>query len=549
MKRILAMLLSAVLVFSVFGATPAYAQELSGKAQTERFVKKSLSVMESKIERVSSKPMVSVSAYDELINAIESKESNIYLLQNIYLESVLEIDYDISFLAPASGKTIYSAPGMQHIKITAPDVQIRFSNIVLDGQKAKTTDKTGGVDACVENVSITGLVIQNCRGTVLQSFTNNSESSFYLYDSIIRDNDSDDSMVFLGSDNVLIYNSIFENNVIYDGFFGTLVITPCCENSYGNVTIYDSIIRNNTARYYTGLGIASSDVFLNEGTIIENNYASRYSAGICADNSNVESYAAINNNVSLYSGAGVYLINSTFTMQGGKISNNIVEDSESGDCRGAGIAIQSEKTDGTPDVIINDGVIERNFAYAGAAISCLGTATEISGSIQINGGEIRENGYTLNNNGELDKVAYVAGAILVAAVKMTDGIIEKNLATLFGGGIGTSKFEMSGGTIQDNGFYETESGEKILKTEAGGGVFVDGSTSITGGLIFSNMAEIGGGMYVDGYFNITSPAYIRYNSATEQSGGVYFGFEKNIESNADLKRIKDNTAPVNPQYN
>lgn len=549
MKRILAMLLSAVLVFSVFGVTPTYAQEMSGKAQTERFVKESLSVMENKIESVSSKPMVSVSTYDELINAIESKESNIYLLQNIYLESVLEIDYDISFLAPVSGKTIYSSLGMQHMKITSPDVQIRFSNIILDGQKAKTTDKTGGFDACVENVSITGLVIQNCRGTVLQSFTNNSESSFSLYDSIIRDNDSDESMVFLGSDNVLIYNSIFENNVIYDAFFGTIVIVPC-ENSYGNVTIYDSIIRNNTARYYTGLGIASSDVFLNEGTIIENNYASRYSAGIYADNSDIESYAAINNNVSLYSGAGVYLFNSsTFIMQGGKISNNIVEDRESGDCRGAGIAIQSAKTDGTPDVIINNGVIERNFAYAGAAISCLGAANEISGSVQINGGEIRENGYTLNDSGELDEVSYVAGAILVASVKMTDGIIEKNLATLFGGGIGTSKFEMSGGTIQDNGFYETENGEKLVKTEGGGGVYVDGDVAITGGLIFSNMAQKGGGIYVDGKFSIISPAYIRYNHATETGGGVYFGANKNIDSNADLRRIKDNTAPVNPQYN
>lgn len=547
-RKTMALFLSVVMLVGICSAVPTYAQDISTNILIERNVQKSLAKSEKHSRRIAVAPMTTVSTYEELAAAVESKVTNIFLTQDIYLENTLQIDYDVFFLAAPQGKTIFADTGFRHIQITASDIQLQFDHVTLDGNYDGTGySMCGGIYAeNIANVSISGLTIQNCYGTAVFNVLQEIEdSSFSLYNCTVKNNK--DGAIDSYAKNNLLYNVLCENNTD-----ATINISLGADPGTDAIhtIIYNSIIRNNSASEGGGIQFYNTNAFLDANTIIENNYADSKGGGIDSYNSRIESYATIKNNTSLIQGGGVCLKDSTFVMQGGEISCNKANTRMSLWHYGGGIAIDNSVSNPNGDVIINDGLIEKNQAAFGGGIgaSQIGAFDIEPSFVIINGGIIRNNGNQTSDTEMLDLCMY-GGGIFAEKVEITDGIIEKNQASS-AGGIATHYFIMSGGTIQDNGYFETEDGEIIVKTHSGGGVFCRKNAVISNGLIYGNMAEYGGGLYINGSLDLSAPAYIRYNAATVEGGGVYFyRLSGGSVGEIDYSRIKSNTAPKYPQYN
>lgn len=548
-RKTMALFLSVVMLVGICSAVPTYAQDISTDILIERNVQKSLANAEKRSLRIAATPMTTVSTYEELTAAVESKATNIFLSQDIYLENTLQIDYDVFFLAAPQGKTIFADTGFRHIQITASDIQLQFEHVTLDGNYDGTGySMCGGIYAeNIANVSISGLTIQNCYGTAVFNVLQEIEdSSFSLYNCTVKNNK--DGAIDSYAKNNLLYNVLCENNT-ESGTNISLGAAPGTDAIH--TIIYNSIIRNNSASEGGGIQFVNTSAFLDANTIIENNYAEDIGGGIEADNSYIESYATIKNNTSQSQGGGVFLRNSTFVMQGGEIScNKTYTRFNFLDGYGGGIAIYNTVSNPNGDVVINDGLIEKNQAACGGAIGSSQSGPYVFNPsyVKINGGTIRNNGNQTSDTSIYDRCER-GGGIFADKVEMTDGIVEKNQAYI-AGGIETDYFIMSGGTIQDNGYFETEDGEIIVNTHSGGGVFCRKNAVITNGLIYGNMAEYGGGMYINGSLDLSAPAYIRYNTATVEGGGVCFQrLSGSSVGEIDYSRIKNNTAPTYPQYN
>lgn len=540
-KNLLLVILSVVLLINIYPTIPTYAQTKSSNSETEYIVENAKSVMKNRSQRISAAPITSVSTYSELVAALNTKANNIYLLEDIYLEEALEIDYDVSFLAATEGKTIYAAADNCHIQVTTSDIQLQFDNVILDGNYKNGTTVQGGIDADnTANITIIGLIIQHCYSKTISNTFDSDESSFWLYNCTIKDNIN--GAVDTYASNILLYNVLVENNK------ETLYLGAYDDTRTSETAIYNSTIHNNTTGSSGGgIQLYNTNAYLDANTLIENNTASYQGGGIYAFNSNIESYASIKNNTAADCGGGISLEDSTFIMQGGEISNNSANLTVLTSLNyGGGIAINSTTSNPAGDVIINDGIIEKNVAaYGGAIGGGQNYSYEFAPSyVKINGGVIRNNG---NQTSEIQNYNYICengGGISANKVEITDGIIEKN-HSLIGAGVCTAHFIMSGGFIQDNGYFISDDGEIIVQTGSGGGVFSRKSAVITGGLIYSNMARNGGGIFLNGSLDLSAPAYIRYNTATDCGGGVYLGSNT---GEIDYSRIINNTAPYGSQY-
>jgi len=168
----------------------------------------------------------------------------------------------------------------------------------------------------------------------------------------------------------------------------------------------------------------------------------------------------IYNTTSTDFGAGVYVSDGTFTMDGGEISGNFANASS-----GGGIVVSNGI------FTMNGGLISNNIAVYGGGINIA------KGTFNMNGGEIS------GNSGSRGGGIYVANGIF----NLNEGIISNNSISgsggipCCGGGlyISNGTFNMSGGII---------SGNKISSVNmiwGGGGVYMDGSVlKKTGGIIY-----------------------------------------------------------------
>lgn len=529
-KKAISLLLAGVMVATMFVDAPVvYAQGAKmDKQAADRYVQAAVEKTHQKQGRLAGSAVANVSTYAQLQAALAAKTPNIYLLQDMELEDVLTVDYSVSFLAPAAGKTLYAAPGKRHIEVTAPDVQLQFSHVVLDGRYVSGNTEVGGINVPVSGVSIIGAVIQNIRGEAVLNDVTGDNVSFAIYDTVIRSSDRSD--ITSTARDVVIYNT--EITACTD--CGIYVLSG--DDDRIAVYLYDSVIQNNAG--YSAVWVENVDLMINENTIISGNTTDEIGAGVCANASDVVSYGEISHNTSKKSGGGIALLeNSSLTMEGGAVSFNTggrgILDS------GGGIYLEGEKS----QVTINNGVIEGNTAANGGAIGVKYTVNIVGMPIFIHGGTIRKNGFSVDADGNVKKMSSMGGGIFGNSVTMTDGVVEQNLCSNEGCGIYAAAFNMQGGMIQDNGYYETDAGETVTTKAQGGGVWTKDAV-IFGGYIYGNMAQYGGSMAVFGTLNLSAPAYIRYNTATEKGGGLYY---KSL-GEADLSRIKNNTAPQGSNY-
>lgn len=546
-KQIFIALLSVILISTVLPINVAYANELTAEAKADYSIEKALIKTERLSTRMALGSMVSVSTYAELTAALEAKTPNIYIINDITLEDTLQIDYNVNFLADDTKVNIFAASGKRHILITASNVQIQFNNVILDGGYENSI-KSGGIEADeVKNITLINPTIQNCYNTRKTSAIysclgeNDEEGFFYIYNGTINNNYGR-SIVDIYATDIIIYNSVIENNNSPKTTgYGTLVLGG---NELTDTTsIYNSIIRNNSSAYGTGINIAYSTLILNKNTIIENNTAKNYGGGIYAEDAIIENYGKINNNKASQYGGGIALKNSQFIMHDGEVSYNTSKSN------GGGISIVNN-TDNLDNVIINDGIMQGNVSENGSAIGYdyISNYQEINQPrVIVNDGIFCNNGYTFDDEGNLSVICREGGVIYGSDVTVNGGTFEKNICTVFGGAIFTLNLTMTDGMIQDNGFYEDEEGNISVHTFRGGGLYIYENADITGGLIYSNQAEDGAGITAYGTLSIAAPAYVRYNTAEKSGGGVYFFGEKSIK-NVDFSRIKNNSAPNGAQY-
>ena len=179
-----------------------------------------------------------------------------------------------------------------------------------------------------------------------------------------------------------------------------------------------------------------------------------------------------------------------------------------------------------------------------------GPGVNVAGTFNMYGGKIFQNQvkfYDGNPRG-------YGGGVLVSRTgtfNMFGGEITGNTAKSGGGVYVDGMFSMSGGTIYDNagerggGVYVTPNGMFNMSGSAAitgntgtyGGVYVDGTFSMSGGTICGNTESSGGGVYVDsGTFNMSGSAAITGNTVTGNGGGVYVrDIAKKMNVSGDVK--------------
>ena len=179
-----------------------------------------------------------------------------------------------------------------------------------------------------------------------------------------------------------------------------------------------------------------------------------------------------------------------------------------------------------------------------------GPGVNVAGTFNMYGGKIFKNQvkfYDGNPRG-------YGGGVLVSRTgtfNMFGGEITGNTAKSGGGVYVDGMFSMSGGTIYDNagerggGVYVTPNGMFNMSGSAAitgntgtyGGVYVDGTFSMSGGTICGNTESSGGGVYVDsGTFNMSGSAAITGNTVTGNGGGVYVrDIAKKMNVSGDVK--------------
>ena len=241
--------------------------------------------------------------------------------------------------------------------------------------------------------------------------------------------------------------------------------------------------------------ISSNSAFCGGGVCVAGN---EYTNGIFT-----MSGGTISVNTAYQAGGGVASSHGTFTMNGGKITNNITNGNSYS--RGGGVSLENSEfimtsgeianntaniygggvcLDGGTFTMNGDAVISDNTTYNGGGVSIISVWSYNSGTFTMEGGTISGNTASSGNGGGV--FVWSSGGIT-----MSGGTISGNTAP-FGGGVcvqdGT--FMLSGGTISGN----------TASSGNGGGVCVDntGTFTMSGGTISGNTASSrGGGVFVN----------------------------------------------------
>lgn len=346
-----------------------------------------------------------------------------------------------------------------------------------------------------------------------------------------------------------------------------------------------------------GVYVASGSVFnmTGEDAVIENNYSTKSGAGVAVAGTFTMTKGTIQGNYTDVKGAGVYVIDGTFNLNGGSItehgdaansvagategagvyaagsgvvimtagniSNNYVSGSGAGvsvdetakftmeggtisnntaDASGGGMIVRSKRTETIDEVetqvaafVMNGGTISGNKALVTIGNGG-GAIFQAKGTMaEINEGEISGNESSANGG------AIFANAGTLNLV-MTGGTIKENKATLNGAGVyvNTGTFDMQGGTISNHGTEEERS------ASVGAGVYVvNGATFNMNGetaSIQNNYSSASGaGVAVAGTFNMNGGTIQNNNTETNGAGvHILSGGSLTMEGGY----IKDNTA-------
>ena len=364
--------------------------------------------------------------------------------------------------------------------------------------------------------------------------------------------------------------NIFNNNAV-QGNGGGFYIEDNMDNvepylSVCNVNVSGSNVYNNTAKDGAGFYVKNGTVTVDGGRIgltadgtaapntatgngggffiyntntgsititddakVEYNTASK-GGGVFVENGSVEislgTHAApeIKYNAASSDGGGIYANGgSSITYSGGNVTNNTAEHD------GGGIY-----ADDGSSITYSGGNVTNNTARNGGGIYANG------GSITYSNGNVTNNTAAVNGGG----ICVVGSENSIGSITYTGGNVTDNEATTgHGGGM-----YIDGGSITYGGFAHVT--KNTATNGNGGGIYLkDGTVNMPSGIIGGNTAELGnsavngGGFYITGNVIVTMLGEIRYNTATQDGGGIYFG---SGDGDIDIKgNVKDNWAGHN----
>ena len=353
--------------------------------------------------------------------------------------------------------------------------------------------------------------------------------------------------------NLLLNGTVIENNFAYNG-----------QNCYAATvnedlkTWSDVLATDFVDGYGGGVTVDSGTCTMTAGSL-SGNYADAGGGGIAfvminsaegarLGENKVVSFdfqgGVISGNTTSGNGAGIYLMENTFTEEGLEAENNWTVDGNTitdnagktvtlKDASGATVNIQ-DIISAIPYVTISGGTLANNVADGdgGAAYLDQNTKFQISGGTvsnnsAVNGGAVYvEQGEAIINGGDFGKneASENGGALYVNGnVSMTAGTLggsAENRNTAENGGavcVSGGTFTMSDGTISYN-----------TSDENGGACYVaTGHFSMTGGTIERNTASNGGAVYITGgNFDMISGKLLNNGTQsetdiTEYGGAVY----------------------------
>ena len=277
----------------------------------------------------------------------------------------------------------------------------------------------------------------------------------------------------------------------------------------------DITLRGREANNASVVRIVNSGTFRMEGrATVTGNSSSDNGSGVYVKGGffSMQDSATVSSNATSVrgkQGGGVYIIDGTFTMYGGTVSNNTTT-------YGYGGGVHVERGTFT----MQGGTITGNNAESGGGVNILSATFTmqngtITGNSAVSGGgvDLATGTFTLNGGTILNNTATNGGGVSIdweyGTFAMQNGTITSNTAT-YGGGVDNSGiFTMQGGTISNN-----------TATNGGG---VDNSRTFTmqGGTISNNTSTRGGGVSNGGTFAMQNNASVSGNTATLYGGGVY----------------------------
>lgn len=267
----------------------------------------------------------------------------------------------------------------------------------------------------------------------------------------------------------------------------------------GIATINGGTVSNNYAEmngggFYVSSDSSSAVTTISNGAKISGNEAHNGFGGGFYLNSGILNISGdstvIKGNHAYSQGGGIYVGGGTFTMTGGTIGGTTVDGNytTNGDSYGGGIFM------GNGTATITNSTISGNYTYSRTNLNGCG------GAIYMNGGSC-----TLSNGANLGGTApsYANTSKYGGAVYSANGII-----TVEGGIIGYNNAEKGGG------IYANGDNAKV---------YVQKNSSKADALSYieHNTAQYGGGIYGEKGRVEFSDGYIRYNTASEQGGGIY----------------------------
>ena len=306
---------------------------------------------------------------------------------------------------------------------------------------------------------------------------------------------------------------------------GSFTLADCKgeQGEYGKIT-HGKDADNNT---YPGRGVSvyNGSFTMYGGNITGNKTSdSTWGSGVFVSNfgGNKGSFTMYGGKISgntAPQGGGVCVYDN-FTMYGGEISGNEANYS------GGGVVVENGGTFTMKNGAISDNKVASGYTYYGGG----GVDVNYGGTFTMEGGTISRNKYTATNG------SYVGGGGVhvrgntnssksYTPFIMKGGTISDNETTYTGGGVyvgENTNFTMEGGTISNNKAFATSNNGR----GEGGGVYVYGSLSMSGGEISgNNAANNGGGVCAMGKLimsggTIGGTGEGKANTAGDNGGGV-----------------------------
>jgi hypothetical protein len=351
----------------------------------------------------------------------------------------------------------------------------------------------------------------------------------------VSDEGSEGEVMFEAEHFSVIVLALYETNlIVWDGGTqSTQTLTDCTVEVKGTVTLTGQLTISGTVKFVGNGTIQRAAAFNDDNMIYVSGGADLIIDGITVDGNNVS--------VSGYRGIYVSDNGSTVTMESGSIKNHVNTTANITDYGGSAVYLRA--TSGQSTFTMNGGSISNNKALA------YGGAISIQGSADLGyGGHFIMNSGTISGNSVTSTTSENGGAAIFARgfFTMTGGRITGNTTSINGGTIYSSSYaitNLEGGTISGNtSNYPDEDGYdrdifySSMRSNGNGNLIMSGEAEVGYMLISLANREL--------YANITSPLQntiiLSFRGTVEDVGNgtiVAQGTETYALTVADMQKI------------